>query len=211
MDNILEFGDGVVMIGSSSNWEERVEVGKGRARGLEIFAQKTAGDLTGWLSYTLAKSERCFPDGSINLGRWFPYKYDRRHSVNVNLSYKLTERTDFNVAWTYASGTPITVPERRTIITTPEGTHEEADYVPARNNYRLPASHHLDVSLAVHKQKARGERTWTFGVYNVYNRRNPNFYYLTDEQNNTNGERKLQLKTVSILPLIPSVSYTRTF
>lgn len=211
MDNILEFGDGVVMIGSSSNWEDRVEVGKGRARGLEFFAQKTAGDLTGWLSYTLAKSERRFPDGSINLGRWFPYKYDRRHSVNVNLSYKLTARTDLNAAWTYASGTPITVPERRTVITAPDGTHDEADYVPARNNYRLPASHHLDVSLSVHKQKARGERTWTFGVYNVYNRRNPNFYYLTDEQNNTNGERKLQLKTVSILPLIPSVSYTRTF
>lgn len=211
--NLLEYSDGVVMIGSSDKWEERVETGKGRSVGVEFFAQKTSGDLTGWLSYTLAKSERRFENGNINLGRWFPYKYDRRHNININLSYKLSEVTDFNFAWTYASGTPVTIPERKTVIAGPRehDGEETVDYVPSRNNYRLPSSHHLDISLAFHRQKGRGMRTWTVGVYNVYNRRNPNFYYLTDYTDDAAEIHRFRLKTVTVLPIVPSVSYTRTF
>ena len=222
MNNILEYSDGTIMIGTSSNWESRVEMGQGRARGLELLVQKTHGDLTGWLSYTLAKSERRFPDGSINLGRWFPYKYDRRHCLNVNMSYKLTDRTDFNFAWTYASGTALTIPEGKTVVATPNGHYAEADYIPSRNNWRLPASHHLDISFEVHSPKTHGQSIWTFGVYNVYNRRNPNFTYLSDEieypkdangnvTDYSQGKRRLLLETISILPILPSISYTREF
>jgi len=213
MNNILEYSDGAIYIGTSSNWEERVEMGEGRARGIEIMAHKTAGRLTGWTAYTLAKSERRFPDGQINFGRWFPYKYDRRHVVNVNLSYKLTKRIDFNMAWAYASGLPITVPENRSYVVLPSGRDREfgVDYYPARNNWRIPSSHHLDVSFAFHKKKKHGERTWTVGVYNIYDRRNPNLYNIETEKNPDTGEKSMRLRTTSILPIIPSVSYTRDF
>jgi len=222
MNHILEYADGSVIIGGGSNWEDRVEMGRGRARGLELLAQKNSGRLTGWLAYTLAKSERRFPDGSINLGRWFPYKYDRRHCFNANLSYKLTGRTDLNFAWSYASGTALTVPEGKTAVITPDsGSVISADYVPSRNNFRLPSSHHLDISLEVHKQKRHGQRIWTFGIYNVYNHRNPNFTYISDETvypldetghyDYSKGKTKLKLTTISVLPFIPSISYTREF
>lgn len=213
MNNILEYSDGAIYIGTSSNWEERVEMGKGRARGIELMAQKTAGRLTGWAAYTLSKSERRFPDGEINFGRWFPYKYDRRHVVNVNMSYKLTKKIDFNAVWSYASGSPITIPENKTVIVGPSGYNVVSDtyYYPARNNWRIPSSHHLDVSFAFHNKKKRGQSTWTLGVYNIYDRRNPNFYTLEEKQDKKTGKMRLRLKTVTILPFVPSVSYTRDF
>lgn len=215
MYNILEYSDGTVMIGSSSNWETRVEMGEGRARGLEIMAQKTAGKLTGWLAYTLSKSERRFPGGQINNGKWFPYRYDRRHCANANLSYKLSRRCDFNVAWTFASGNAITMPDRRTVLEGPDGEPRNSQYVSGRNNYRMPSSHHMDVSLAVHKKKRHGQRTWTFGVYNIYNQLNPNFSYVTNEsvfdEERGENDTRIKMRTVTILPFIPSISYTREF
>lgn len=57
---------------------EGIEMGRGRSFGLEILAQKTIGKTTGWLGYTIAKSDRQFKDGTVNNGERFPYKYDRR-------------------------------------------------------------------------------------------------------------------------------------
>ncbi len=129
IDNVLEYGDGVVVIGGSSNWEERVKIGGGRSRGVELFAQKTSGKLTGWLSYTLAKSERIFPDGSVNNGRWFPYKYDRRHNLNLNASYRLNSKLNLNCAWTFLSGMPITLPEGKTIVPSPADSYNRGNTV----------------------------------------------------------------------------------
>ena len=80
MKNILEYQDGVSFFGTSTNWEEKVEMGEGRSFGLELMVQKTLGKTTGWLAYTLSKTDHRFKNGTINQGRWFPYKYDRRDS-----------------------------------------------------------------------------------------------------------------------------------
>ena len=87
MKHILEYQDGVSFFGTSTNWEEKVEMGEGRSFGLELMAQKTLGKTTGWLAYTLSKTDHRFKSGTINQGRWFPYKYDRRHSISLNLSH----------------------------------------------------------------------------------------------------------------------------
>lgn len=81
MRNVLEYKEGVSFLGSSSGWENKVEMGKGRSMGIEFMAQKTTGKTTGWIAYTLAKSDRKFAIGGINNGERFPYKYDRRHNL----------------------------------------------------------------------------------------------------------------------------------
>ncbi|HPN75706.1 MAG TPA: hypothetical protein PLP79_01040, partial [Prolixibacteraceae bacterium] len=73
---------------------------------------------------------------------------------------------------------------------------------PHPNNYRMPPFHHLDVAYAATKKLRHDRRrTWTFSVYNVYNRLNPYFYYKTHDS----------FKQISMLPVVPSVSWSLTF
>ena len=216
MHNILEYKDGTVMIATNTGWETKVEMGEGRAMGLEFFVQKTAGPLTGWIAYTLAKSDRQFPNGSINLGERFPYKYDRRHNFNINANWQVTPRIDLSATFVFATGGTTTLPVRKTAILSP-GDYwvQSADYVEHRNNYRLPASHHLNVGANFHRKKRHGERIWTLGVYNVYNQMNPNLVLVHYETKRKTPESEpvtsLVMEKVTILPIIPSVSYTYLF
>ena len=216
MHNILEYKDGTVMIATNTGWETKVEMGNGRAMGLEFFIQKTAGKLTGWIAYTLAKSDRQFPDGSINLGERFPYKYDRRHNFNINANWQVTPRIDLSATFVFATGGTTTLPVRQTAVLGPgESWVQSADFVEHRNNYRLPASHHLNLGANFHHKTRRGESIWTVGVYNAYNQMNPNLVYLHYETRRPNPEAepetKLVMEKVTILPIIPSVSYTYQF
>ena len=68
MRNVLEYKDGVSFFVSSTGWENKVEMGKGRSVGIELMAQKTLGKTTGWLSYTLSKSDSKFAKAGINKG-----------------------------------------------------------------------------------------------------------------------------------------------
>ena len=215
MHNILEYKDGTLMIASNSGWETKVEMGNGRAMGLEFFVQKTAGPLTGWVAYTLAKSDRQFPNGTINLGERFPYKYDRRHNFNINANWQVSPRIDLSATFVFATGGTTTLPVRQTMILRPGGYASSADYVEYRNNYRLPPSHHLNIAANFHKKKRHGERIWSVSVYNMYRQLNPNlvfFHYdsvrATPE---SEPEQKLIMDKLTILPFVPSVSYTYQF
>ena len=92
---------------------------------------------------------------------------------------------------------------------------QTADFVEHRNNYRLPASHHLNVGANFHRKKRHGERIWTLGVYNVYNQMNPNLVFLHYETKRPTPEAEpvtnLVMEKVTILPIVPSVSYTYQF
>lgn len=218
--NVLEYKNGEGFLGSSHHWEEKVEMGKGRSFGLELMAEKTAGRLTGWLSYALAKADRQFATGGINNGKRFPYRYDRRHTVNLTLNYQLTKRIDFNLSWNYASGNMATLPKEKTNVVfppfnTPSYSREEMekqqygdmDYYNSRNNYRLPGSHQLDVGINFHKKTKHGERIWNISILNAYNAMNPNFVYIKREE----ITKKPILKKMTLLPCIPSFSYTYKF
>ncbi len=210
MYNILEYKDGTFSLGNTASWESMVAMGRGRAVGLEFFAQKIAGSTTGWISYTLAKSDRWFPDGSINLGQKFPYKYDRRHSVNICVNHSFSKRWDINAVWSFASGTATTFPMRKTVVVDPDtGVAQTADFVGSRNNYRLPPSHRLNLGVNLHCPARHGESVWNFSIYNAYNYMNPNFVFLNTTFED--GETKYYMEKVTVLPIIPSISYTYNF
>ena len=221
MHNLLEYKPGVVFLANTDEWETQVEMGRGRSRGLEFFAQKTAGKTTGWISYTLAKSDRWFPDGSINMGRPFPYRYDRRHSVNLTLNHKFSEKVDVSASWVFATGGTMTLPVRTTAILVPDGKVFEtyvrsADYISSRNNYRLPPSHRLNLGINLrHRTRRDNEVIWNISVYNAYNAMNPNFvltgYDVFDDYSVSRTSDKLQVNKLTVLPILPSFSYTLNF
>lgn len=224
MRNILEYQDGVSFFGSSTNWEEKVEMGEGRSFGLEILVQKNLGKTTGWLAYTLSKANYRFKNGTINQGEWFPYKYDHRHTIGICVNHKFSDRIDLGASWIFNTGRCITVPERATVIIKPDGTTEHTGYISQRNNYRLPVSHRLNIGINFSKKTKRGMRTWNISVYNAYNAMNPNIVYSQYElgehyyQPDGNGrfikcgqDGKTIIKKLTILPCIPSITYTYKF
>ena len=223
MYNLMEYKEGVQFVFSSDGWEDQVETGRGRAYGLEFFIQKTAGKTTGWISYTLSRSERWFPDGSINMGRPFPYKYDRPHAFNLTLNHKFSEKVDVSLSWIFSSGSTMTLAERYSVIISPlshgadyyEGSIGQYNYVSGRNNYRLPPSHRLNLGVNLRHRTRRGnEAVWNFSIYNAYNAMNPNFI-LDDEKWDYDSEKgarkKRELTKLTILPIIPAFSYTYNF
>lgn len=221
MRNVLEYKEGVAFMFDSSGWENKVEVGTGRAMGIEFFIEKTMGKTTGWLGYTLAKSDRLFP--TINHGERFPYRYDRRHNVNLLVNHKFNEKFDISATWNFASGGTTTLPERRIVMMSPFNPPRYADLVTSRNNYRLPASHTLNLGFNFHRKHNRGEGIWSLSVYNVYNHMNPNLVLKENDQHfigssNLDGSgtqwqevNTVRLKKITFLPLFPSIGYTRTF
>ncbi|MCR5352186.1 MAG: TonB-dependent receptor [Bacteroidales bacterium] len=213
MYNLMEYKEGVMLIGSSDNWEEQVETGRGRAYGLELFVQKTQGKTTGWIAYTLSRSERWFPNGSINMGRPFPYKYDRPHAFNLTLNHKFSEKVDVSISWIFSSGSTLTLPMRKSATIDPNGSVVEINYVESRNNFRLPPSHRLNLGVNLHKRTRRGnESIWNFSIYNAYNAMNPNFILCEEKYNEETHEYEgIQLNKLSILPIIPAFSYTYIF
>ena len=70
----------------------------------------------------------------------------------------------------------------------------------------MPNYHRLDISANFKKQKKLGVRTWSLGIYNVYNRQNPYFMYL-----DYNDSGSAVMKQVCIFPFIPSFSYSFKF
>ena len=222
MYNLMEYKEGVQLVLSNEGWEDQVETGRGRATGLEFFIQKTSGKTTGWVAYTLARSERWFPDGSINMGRHFPYKYDRTHSFNLTLNHKFSKKVDVSLSWVFSSGSTMTLPERTTAVIEPGwGGHpgptiQKSYYVAGRNNYRLPPSHRLNLGINLRHRTRRGnEAVWNLSVYNAYNAMNPNFVFYSNnsEYDPEKGEAygMIGVEKLTILPIIPAFSYTYNF
>ena len=218
MHNILEYKEGssFIDVGSasatgSSNWEDKVERGKGWAYGGEVFLQKKKGKTRGWIGYTLSWSTRQFDN--INLGRIYPYKYDRRHDVAVVITRELSKHIDCSINWVYGSGNAITLPSSRYDGVFPQVSNYgpfppigEVYYYDSKNSFRMRANHRLDVGVTIHQPVRWGEITWNFGLYNAYSRQNPYFVYFGY---NKSGNRVL--KQVSLFPVLPYFSMNFKF
>lgn len=225
--NVLEYKDGSTFLGSSSGWENKVEMGKGRSYGIEFLAQKTVGKSTGWIGYTLARSERQFSKNGINSGKIFPYKYDRRHNINIVFNHKFSDRINICSSWTYYSGGTITISEEKTAIIQPNEYNKTSiyseqpnttnlfseNYIEKRNNYRLPSTHLLNIGINFNKKTKHGLRTWNISLYNTYNAMNPTFIYKKENKEVVDGQTIIKpvLKKYTLLPCIPSITYTYKF
>ena len=189
----------------ASGWEDRVSSGTGKGYGLEFSLEKQTRPLTVSLNYTWSKAERQFAD--INSGRPFPFRFDRRHDLNLTLQYRIAGWLDFNLVWAYATGNPITLSGVKFQHHAPNGDIERNVFVYTDvNGYRLPAYHRLDAALNAHFGGKNFRHTIQLGAYNVYNHANPFFLYV--DSGSGAGAKAIQY---TLLPLLPSFRYELKF
>lgn len=212
MQGVIEYEDGASFLNTTTDWQDKVASGEGRSYGMEVLLQKKTGKTTGWIGYTLSKTERRFDE--VNFGRWFPFRYDRRHDISVTAVHQLSEKIDISGTWVFGTGNFITVPTQRyqhssSVIL--DGYTRFGglflDYIESRNNFQMRSYHRLDLGVNFHKDKKWGRRTWNLSVYNVYSRLNP--FYM-DISYNYDLQRN-QLRQFSLFPIVPSASYRFTF
>ncbi|HUP14353.1 MAG TPA: TonB-dependent receptor, partial [Niastella sp.] len=197
MRHVIEYKEGADYLTSSEgdSWQEQVASGTGDSYGVELLLQKKTGRLTGWLGYTWATANRKME--TVNFGRTFPYKYDRRHDLHLVAVYKVKRNVELSGSWTYQSAMPFTIQiaqyERTDGPVQPNNNSsgyqnlpQNIDYINSRNNVRIGTYHRLDAGISWIKQKKNGNvRTWNISVLNVYNKLNPFFYYAENFSKNS--------------------------
>lgn len=204
LNNVIDYKDGVSSFNTSEDWEEKIAQGYGEAYGVELLAQRTKGNTTGWISYTLSWAFREFPSGEINGGKKYYDRYDSRNQVNITLLHKFNDNYDIAISWVFNTGSRLSIP------TASYYEPIDNDYYPQvinmygeKNNFRMPNYHRMDISFNKHKKLKYGISTWSFNIYNLYNRKNPMFI--------NPGSSPTTLTAYSIMPLIPTISYTFKF
>lgn len=178
--------------------ERQLIYGVGRAYGLELQFKRKKGPLTGWIAYTLSKTERKF--SSVNRGNWFNARQDRPHEISLVGIYQLNKRWTFSSIWVYYSGSPVTFPAGKYYV-----AGQNAYYYTERNGNRMPAYHRLDLSITLYgKPKPRYESSWSFAVYNAYNRENA--YSINFKDDPLNANKTIAVQT-TLFKLVPSIVY----
>ena len=209
VQNRIDYIDGADLIANEA-LEQVILNGKLRSYGLEFLLRKNTGKLTGWVSYTLSKSEQKTPGRTadeigINNGNWYKSAYDKLHNIAITSSYNLNEKWTFGANFTLQSGQPVTYPN---------GQYQyQGITIPSyglRNENRLPTYHHLDVAATYSptqdkSKKWKGE--WVFSIYNLYNRQNA--ASISFRQNPTSGIN--EAVRLSIFGIVPAVSYNFKF
>lgn len=178
--------------------------GKGRAYGVEFLLRKNKGRLTGWLGYTLARSERQFDD--INQGNWFAARQDRTHDVSAVGMYQLNRSWTLGATFVFNTGHAITFPSGKYEV---DGS--TMFYYTERNGYRMPNYHRLDLSATYEPKKEQEKRfysSWSFGLYNVYNRKNA---YIIDFRENQHNSNITEAYKIALFGIIPSVTWNFKF
>jgi outer membrane cobalamin receptor len=209
MYNLIDYKDGATFLDVRGDWQDKIaKNGKGESYGAELLAQKKTGKVTGWIGYTLSWTNRQFDE--LNGGKWYPYKYDRRHDISVAMTHAWNDRMDFSAVWVYGTGNAVTLPSREYATQYIPGAPYQMfgsvrDYG-ERNSFRMRSYHRLDISFSFWKDTKWGRSKWTLAAYNVYSRRNPFFMDLTTLED---GSRKFV--QYSLFPIIPSINYSFKF
>ncbi len=224
MNHLVEYGEGFGFFSMGFNeLEELTTQGSGKSYGAEFMVQKGIGNFRGWISYTLAWSNRQFNE--ISYGREFPFTYDRRHNLAIVVNYDITKRINLGATWVYYTGNAFTLPDElglspywaeqaisglQTDNYYDQGVQTNGNFE-TRNNYRMPNYHRLDFGINFKKQLRRAERTWSLGVYNAYNRRNAFMVYQGETWNESKQEYETVLKQITLFPFIPYFRYSLKF
>ncbi len=208
LQNQIDYIDGASLI-LNKYLEGDLLSGKGRAYGAEFFVKRNTGVINGWISYTLAKTERQV--NGINNNNWYPTRFDKRHTLTSVLLYDppAAKRWNFSATFTLASGTPATFPTNRFEY---EGYVVPQNTDNSRNNYRIPAYHRLDLAATLQGRKRPGKKkedNWVFSIYNVYARKNAFSVYFQPNADNSRVTEAIRYSVFATL--IPSVTYNFKF
>ncbi len=219
MENLINFSEGASYFRDTPNWEDKIEIGSGEAKGIELLVEKNTGQLTGWFGYTLSNTTRQYEN--INLGTRFPYIYDHRHYFNITGTYSINEKFNLSFNWLFHSGNKSTIPGTFYYISSnridgrmygPYG-YDKVFYN-EKNAYQSPNYHRLDFSINYNKIRNKTQRKWTLSVYNVYNRKNVYVSNYNEDWAHVVGGMGYSRRYIDerkLIGIIPSLSYTISF
>ncbi len=201
LQNQIDYKNGAQLI-ANQDVESQLVYGEGRAYGWEVFFKKRYGRLNGWIGYTLSKTENRFD--AVNNGNYFAARHDRTHDMSIVGIYKLSDRWTISGTFVYGTGNAVTYPHGKYIV-----GGLTTLYYSNRNSDRLPPYSRLDLGATFEgKQHKRFHSSWTFGLYNAYNRKNP---YTVTFQADPNDKTRTQAVKTSLFGRIPSVTYNFTY
>jgi len=202
MQNQIDYRDGADIFANSDAIESQLLFGKGRAYGIEMLIKKKAGKFTGWVSYTLSKTEKKI--NGINNNRWYNARQDRTHEIAIVGSYQLTSKWTISANWVYYTGDAVTFPAGKYRI-----DDQTIFYYTERNGYRMPSYHRLDLGATCElKKKKRWSSELTFSLYNAYGRENA---YAINFQDNPDDPSRTEAVRFALFKFIPSISYNFKF
>lgn len=201
MQNQIDYKDGS-QITLNENAESQLLFGTGRAFGIELFLKKKYGKFTGWVGYTLSRTEKKIE--GINNGNYYPAKQDRTHDVSIVGIYELSPKWTFSATWVYYTGNAVTFPSGKYEI-----AGQIVNYYTERNGYRMPAYHRLDIGVTwLRKKTEKFESSWNFSCYNAYGMENA---YSITFQLDPNDASKTQAVQTTLFRWVPSVTYNFKF
>lgn len=201
LQNQIDYKDGADLT-ANAEIESLLLYGKGRAYGVELYGRKTKGRLTGWISYTLSKTERQFE--GINQGSYFPARQDRTHDLSIVAMYNLSKRWSVSANYIFNTGNAVTYPAGKYDI-----GGLTTYYYTDRNANRMPNTSRLDIGATLKaKETRRFQSSWTFSIYNVLNTKNPYAIRFRDQENDPTRTEAVQ---TSLFGIIPSVTYNFKF
>lgn len=176
--------------------------GIGRAYGLEMVLKKKTGRLTGWIGYTISRSERQI--AGINNGDWYAAKQDRTHDLSVVAIYDITPKLSVSALFVFYTGNAVTFPAGKYVI---DG--ETQFYYNDRNADRMPVYHRLDLGVTwITRETEKFESSWNFSLYNAYGRQNA--YAISFRENETNPNI-IEAVQVSLFRWVPAITYNFKF
>jgi hypothetical protein len=201
MANQIDYRNGAELI-LNQEVEGELVYGTGRAYGLELLLRKKTGKFTGWIGYTLSRTERKFDD--IDDGKYFAARQDRTHDLSVVAMYDLNNKWALSANFVYYTGNAVTFPSGKY-----EMDGQVINYYSERNGYRMPAYHRLDLGATYYRKRTDTyESSWSFSVYNAYGRENAYTISFRESDTNPGQTEAVQL---SLFRWIPSITYNFHF
>ena len=207
MNNLINYIDGADFTTSSNtlsafNWEEKVTVGQGESKGLELLIKKDKGRYQGWVSYTISETTRQFDE--LNGGKIFPFRFDLRHVLSIVGSMDVSKYWSLSSSWNYRSGSNISLAYSDWQYIRQDGTPDILFFdLEDRNSLKLPAYHRLDISAKYIRSTKWGKWSMDIGVYNVYNK--TNIFYVRPEYDPIT--EVLKYKSTSLISVLPYFSF----
>jgi len=201
MKNISDYKDGTeVML--NEDIESYVLQGDGRSYGLEFYLKKKYGKFTGWVSYTLSKTENKIE--GINNGEWYDSSYDKTHDISVVSSFQASPRLSISANWIYYTGNAVTFPSGKY-----DFDGNQVPYYTERNGYRMPDYHRLDLNFHLEgKGNRRINSSWDFSLYNLYNQMNAYTINFRESETTPGATEAVKL---SLFGIVPSVTWNFKF
>ncbi len=145
----------------------------GYAYGLELFAQKMSGRLSGWLAYTYSVSRKSMNSIFYDKNEEYYNSWDRTHSFSALGNYQISKKWDMNWKMSLQSGqayTPI-IGYYNQIL--PESPDEVYRTIPGtRNSARYSPYSRLDLGFVYHTKFFGSKMDVYVQIINLFNRKN---------------------------------------